>query len=203
MRLPAVTILIIIACLFATYLPGLSSALIFDRDAIIKGEFWRILTGHFVHFSPSHIAYDIFSFGIAGCLIEKSRYPCFSWLILWLALSISMSLLLLEPDMRYYGGLSGISFGALYYCALMGMKESSPWRTICFLMLAILPIKIAFEIFSGSSILPYGERQSFVPMQTSHIVGCLTALVFYLAISIISNLSRKSPDRQEALSRPH
>jgi hypothetical protein len=71
------------------------------------------------------------------------------------------------------------------------MKETKPWQTICFLMLLFLPIKIAAEIYISASILPYWEQQSFVPIQTSHILGCLVAILFYLA----KNKRRDSPTR--------
>ena len=167
------------ASVLVTISPVLSSILIFDKNSPLVGYFWRILTCHLVHFSPTHLAYNVFTFGIGGYLIEKENYPHFGLLLLWLSLFISISLFTLKPDMNYYGGLSGIACGTLYYCALMGLKESRPWQTVCLLMLLFLPIKIAVEIYKNSSILPYQEHQLFIPMQTSHIVGCLGAVLFY------------------------
>lgn len=179
MGIPLFTSAIILASLLSSISPELSSLLIFDRSALVRGEVWRILTCHFVHFSGTHLAYNLFAFGIAGSVIEKKNYPHFGRLCLWSALAISISLFTLKTDMHYYGGLSGIACGALYYCALMGIKETRPWQKICFLIILFLPIKIAIEIYLSVSVLPYWEHQSFVPMQTSHIIGCLVAVLFY------------------------
>jgi len=174
------TFIIILVSILSSYFPELYSFFIFDRSALIRGEVWRIFTCHFVHFSSLHLVYNLFVFGIAGYIIRKKNYPHFGWLCLWLSFAISISLFILKPNMHYYGGLSGVACGALYYCALMGFNESRPWQTICFLVILLLPIKMIVEIYSGASILPYWEYQSFIPMQTSHIIGCLAAAALYL-----------------------
>ncbi|PID73569.1 MAG: rhombosortase [Desulfobacterales bacterium] len=178
---PIITFIIILASLLSSIFPELESAFIFDRSALIRGEFWRIFTCHFVHFSNTHLTYNLITFGIAGYVFEKKNYSYFFLLLLCLAFSISISLLTLKPNMRYYGGLSGVVCGVLYYCALMGIKETRPWQTICFLTVLFLPIKIAVEIYNSASVLPYFGNQSFIPMQTSHIAGCLAAVSFYFS----------------------
>jgi rhomboid family GlyGly-CTERM serine protease len=203
MGIPIFTFTIILASLLSSISPELSSLLIFDRSAVVRGEVWRILTCHFVHFSSTHLAYNLFTFGLAGYVIEKKNYPHFGRLCLWLALAISIALFTLKPNMNYYGGLSGIACGALYYCALMGIKESRPWKTICFLIVLFLPIKIAVEIYINVSVLPHWEHQSFVPMQTSHIVGCMVAVLFYVAENKRKKSLLTGPARPEdALSLP-
>ena len=194
--LPIITLVIILASLLSSILPELYAVFIFDRSALISGEVWRILTCHFVHFSNTHLAYNLFTFGIAGHVIEKKNYPNFCLLFLCLAFAISISLFTLKPNMNYYGGLSGIACGVLYYSALMGIKETRPWQTICFLIAFFLPMKIAVEIYNSASILPYFGNQSFVPMQISHVIGCLVAVLFYL----VQNKRNKS--RTNQLSKP-
>jgi len=176
----AVAFAIILASLCASVSPELSSFFIFDRNALMKGEIWRMFTCHFVHFSMPHLFYNLSVFGMAVYMAGQKQYPGFGRLCLWLALAISMALLIFKPNMSRYGGLSGIACGALYYCALMGLKEPRPWKAICALILFFLPIKIAVEIISHASVLPYGSPQSFIPMQTSHVVGVLGASLFYL-----------------------
>ena len=187
MGLPIFSLVIILASLLSSIFPELASIFIFDRSAIFRGEIWRIFTCHFVHFSNTHLAYNIFAFGIVGYIIEKKKYPNFCLLYFCLAFSISISLFVLKPNMLFFGGLSGIVCGALYYCALMGIKESQTLKRISFLIVTFLPIKIAAEIYTNASILPYWEHQSFIPMQTSHIIGCLVAALFYLSKNIRKN----------------
>src|SRR5438445_11328024 len=59
----------------------------FDGVAIREGEWWRLLTGNLVHWSPEHFALDAVAFLVLGLLYERyfrGLYPC---LLLWLALA--------------------------------------------------------------------------------------------------------------------
>ena len=38
--------------------PSWARALVFDRDAVLGGEWWRLWTGNFVHFGWLHFALD-------------------------------------------------------------------------------------------------------------------------------------------------
>ena len=44
----------------------------FDRLAILGGEFWRIWTGHLVHFSAQHAIIDISSIYLVGRIVEST-----------------------------------------------------------------------------------------------------------------------------------
>lgn len=197
MSIPIFTFVIILASLLSSILPEFSPLLIFDRNALVRGEIWRILTCHFVHFSSIHLAYNLFAFGVAGYVIEKKNYPHLGRLFFLLALAISISLFVLKPNMEYYGGLSGIACGTIYYVALMGIRETGPWKKICLLILLFLPIKIGIETYLSISVLPYLEHQSFVPIQTSHIIGCLVAVLFYFR----QNKDKKVLTNQLTLTR--
>ena len=103
MGLPILSIIIIVLSILSRVYDGLASFFIFDRGAILGGEVWRLFTCHFVHFSNTHIAYNILAFGIAGYVIEKKQYPNFLLLYLCLAISISTSLIILEPSTKKAG----------------------------------------------------------------------------------------------------
>jgi rhomboid family GlyGly-CTERM serine protease len=177
---PLFSLVIMAASLASSLIPELASVFIFQREAIFHGEIWRLLTCHFVHLSHTHLAYNLLAFGIAGYIIEKKQYPNFFSLYLCSAAGISIFLIFSEPGMAFYGGLSGIACGALYYCALMGLKDPMPWQRICLLVVFFLPLKIAVEIFTNGSVLPYPEAHAFVPMQASHVMGCTVAVMFSL-----------------------
>lgn len=179
-KVPIITTLVFIVCLSIIIWPELLTFLMFDRIGIWKGELWRIFTCHLVHFSILHLSYNLFVFVVSGYIIEKNCYGNFGWLLICMALAISITLFILEPDMAYYGGLSGIACGSLYYCALMSVKKDWTWKSIHLLIIIFIPIKIAVEIYNKTSIMPYLERQSFVPMHASHIVGCFVAILFFI-----------------------
>ncbi|MDQ6954017.1 MAG: rhombosortase [Mariprofundaceae bacterium] len=166
-------------CLVATVSPDVFSLFVFDRSAIEHGELWRIFSCHFAHFSPLHLIYNLLVFSIAAAIIEINSHRKLIWLYIWLSIVISCSLFIIKPDMVYYAGLSGVSCGILYYCALMGLQSDERWQNISLIIIVIIPAKLLFEVISDGSALPY-LGASFVPMHSSHIIGCSVAVLFYL-----------------------
>jgi rhomboid family GlyGly-CTERM serine protease len=185
MRLPfpIFTILIIVASVIASFSPEIGAVFILDRSALARGEVWRLLTAHLVHFTPLHFAYNMLAFGLAGWIIEKKSYPGFGALCLLMAVFISFLMLIFEPAMAYYGGLSGIACGSIFYCGLMGLREQRAWRRICLTVVLVVPVKVLLEIYNGASILPYWGQGQFVTIPISHVTGLLVALLFYLVIT--------------------
>ncbi len=194
--IPYCTLAIAVASIFATILPALSDVLIFDRQALLDGELWRIFTAHMVHFSVPHLTYNLIIFIVCGYIIEKNSRQ-FCQFYFYLAIAISLSLFFIHPDMFYYGGLSGIVYGLLYYCALIGICNNHQWRLFYLLIIVFLPMEIWFEKYHNAPVLPYWEQQNFIPMHTSHIIGCCVAILFFL-----SNFIRKYPLNQAGKSKP-
>jgi len=58
--------------------------------------------------------------------------------------------------------------------------DEEHWKLICRFITIGLPVKIAFEIYSNASVLPYWGHQPFVIMPVSHVMGVATAFLFYL-----------------------
>ena len=99
-----------------------------------------------------------------------------------MAFIIGTALFILKPAMTYYGGLSGLACGFIFYCALLGVAASNPRRKISKLIIFFLPIKILLESYNNASILPYWGQQTFVIMPVSHITGIVVALLFYFVL---------------------
>jgi rhomboid family GlyGly-CTERM serine protease len=178
-RFPIWTCFILGLSIISSALPEVSSALIYDRVALFKGEVWRLFSSHLVHFTDLHLFYNLMAFGIAGGIIEYRGYQHFVLLCLLMAFFISVCLMVMKPDMIYYGGLSGLASGSIYYLALFGLRESQPWRLVCILTLFFVPIKIFLEIAMSQSILAYSAPFRIMPI--SHLIGCLVALFLFFA----------------------
>ena len=172
------TLLLVGSAVVVFVIPGLSDALIFDRDAIARGQWWRIVTGSWVHFSATHLAYDGLAVLIAGWLLQRERAPL-GWLAFASALGVGLMVLAGLPTLTRYAGLSGVAYGLVVYVALLGLAESGVWRRLCITTLALLLAKLTFEIGTGRFLLvPTGNDVQPVPL--SHAAGALTALVLWL-----------------------
>lgn len=178
-QVPVVTALVVAAGIGTYVIPGLAPQLVYDRAAILSGEVWRLLTGNLVHFSASHLLYDLLALGIAGLIIERRGYPYFGLLCVLSALGISTALLAITPEVQSYGGLSGVATGAIIYFALHGLKEPGPWRWICAAALALTLGKVILESVTGQLTFAAVDRVPFVPVPLSHLVGGLTACMIF------------------------
>lgn len=179
-QVPVVTLFVVAGGIVTYLIPGLASQMVYDRAAILGGEGWRLFTGNWVHFSTSHLLYDVLAFGLAGWIIERRGYPYFGLLCALSALSIGAVLLAMRPDVQLYGGLSGVATAAIVYLALHGLKEPGPWRWICVAALALTVGKVVRESVTGQLTFAAVDRIPFVPLPLSHVVGGLTAsLIFW------------------------
>ena len=189
-------VLILAPALVAYLLPGVAAAMIYDRPAILAGELWRLVTGHWVHFSASHLLCDVVVIGITAWLMESRGYRYFPALCFLSALSISLVMLVSLPDMTYYGGLSGIAMAGVVYLALHGSREVQPWRGVCLGLLLLSVGKLAFDASIGDFAMIDVEDDSVRPVPLSHLTGAVSGVVVYLWSAM--NRSRCSPASSNA-----
>ena len=190
-RLPVITLLLVGSGVLIAMFPGWSSWLIYDRSAILSGEIWRMFTGHWVHFSTSHLVYDLLALGIAGWIIETQGLPHFGWFCLLAPWLISAVLLLFEPQMKFFGGLSALATAAIVYLALFGLHDAGPWRWVCLAALAGVAGKILFEMTTGRMIFVTTGNVPVTVSVASHITGALVALLFYGQAKILPGTNRR------------
>ncbi len=175
---PWVTCTISLAASAALWFPVLSSAFIYDRSLIITGEVWRCWTGHIVHFSANHFWWDMVIFVPVGCWLERIRPKRIRWFYVICPLAISTALLVVEPALERYAGISGVATGALVLLAGLQLRRrpAEPawfWLTV----LGLVAAKIGFELMGNDSLLvdlPGSVRVA--PL--AHIGGLLCGLIF-------------------------
>lgn len=178
-RIPIWTLVMITTGLMVYAIPGLPSQIVYDRSAILSGEGWRLITGNWVHFSISHLFYDLTTFAVAGWIIERHGYPYYEYLCILSAFLIGAVLLATQPEIHFYGGFSGIVYGSVAYLTLHGLKEAGVWRWVCLTVLFLMIGKIIIESLIGQFTTVTAERIPFVPVPLSHLVGGLTGLLIF------------------------
>lgn len=177
-RIPIIT-LIVVGLSVLVYLLPVSGSLAYDRNAILAGEWWRIVTGHWVHFSPQHFLYDTAAFGIAGWMIESRRHRNFGRLCVLAVFVISGTMLLCNPQLQICGGLSGLATASVAFLALNGLEEPGAWRGICGGALTLCTVKLIAELIAGRFVVLHAPA-GFAPVPSNHIAGTLAALGVYV-----------------------
>ena len=121
----------------------------YERLAVLHGEYWRLITSHFVHGSPQHLLLNAVGLGLVAALFPR-EYSLRGWLLI-LASSlviIDVGFVLLEPQLEWYVGLSGVLHGALAAGAIGWWKHES--KPLALALTAILVGKLVWEQWQGA-----------------------------------------------------
>ena len=180
MRFPLLTLFIAATAWLLWLCPGLTPWLVYDRTAILSGQFWRMFTGHWVHFSASHLVYDSLALALAGAMIEAKRLPHFGRLCLLTPWLVSGILMMVDPQLERYGGLSALATAAVVYLALFGFREAGLWRWACAATLLGLAAKTAYEAATGTMLFASVATEPVTVCPLSHIAGASVALTLFL-----------------------
>ena len=172
---PVITVLVAAGSLALFLLPDVAHWLIYDRNRVLAGEVWRLVTGHAVHLSMSHALYNIVLFSVAGIWLERRNGLRYAWLIGLTALVGSLYFLIFMPEMAFYGGLSGVISAAVVYLCLQEMRQGgfarAVWATILLLFLA----KVGYEILIGQTVFATPDATPFEVVPAIHIIGAVVA----------------------------
>ena len=185
--LPVASALVIVLALIVASQPTLAPSLLYDRAAILRGDYWRLWTGHLVHFGASHLFWNLLIFALAGLWAERLA-PGRTRLLLALAPPmIGLALLALDPALATYGGLSGIVVAVLALLALVQLARvgtpSDPvtaadrwfWRAV----VGLIVLKIAFEFAAGQPLFARFAAAGIRPVPLAHLAGLLAASTVY------------------------
>lgn len=158
--------------------PQWTLALRYDRAALHEGEWWRLLTAHWVHLSARHLWLDSGGLVLLWALYARELRP---WH--WLAVlggataMIDAGLWWAMPQLQWYVGLSGLLHGAWAAGAAAVALRQPRWG---WLMLAVLAFKLLLEQRSGASLL-VAEFQVVI---AAHSFGALGGLGVFAALAL-------------------
>jgi rhomboid family GlyGly-CTERM serine protease len=177
-RVPWLTLAIAAGALLVAAVPAARDLLIYDRERILAGEFWRMFTGHWVHFSARHLLMDVTAFAVIGSVIEAKRLPNFPALCALGPFLISAASFVFDSDMQRYGGLSALALGAFVFVAIHGLRGNENLRLISTAMLALAIVKILYEIRFGAALFVPSSDSTICVAVTSHIAGAIIGALF-------------------------
>lgn len=193
MKIPGWTLLICAIATVVYFVPWLSDELIFDRQSIRDGEWWRLVSCSLVHLSGKHLIFDVLGLLVVGSIPEVLGVR-YLWLVYLFAGTTSAVVVYLSlPNLQLFGGLSGVATAAMIYSCLHGLEFKGAWRWWCLVLMTLVIIKIGVEFVLGISILLETTPQPFVPVPASHLAGALTALLVYslAKCKVLSNHNKK------------
>lgn len=180
-RFPWITALLALPAIVLAFSPALAAALQYERSAVATGEVWRLVTGHWVHWSTDHLLWDLLAFAGLGAFCElRSRWRFLACLAL-AAPVIGLGVHLFQPHLATYRGLSGLD-SALYVLAA-GSILAEAWRlrqpwllAAAGLALILFGAKTLFELASGGAVFMRAEGLDVVVVPLAHLLGAAVVL---------------------------
>ncbi len=160
----------------------------YDRQGIADGEFWRLVTGHFVHLGWSHFILNLLGLLLIWYLVG-SHLRVTNWLLISLVaiIGIDLGFWLFEPQLVWYVGLSGL-LHALLAAGVVGGYSNA--RAESLLLALVLLGKLAYEQISGP--LPGSEQSTGgAVVVAAHLYGAIAG-AFAAAIFAIRSRPRRS-----------
>lgn len=164
----------------------------FEPAKIQEGEYWRLITGHWVHGGPKHLWFNVFG-ALFISFLFRYVYSIKQWLAI-LAVStiaIDFGFLILDAPFNSYVGASGVSHGVLAagtvaWCTLDRTSLLLLCRSLCvgrfvtalrlirrtyttLILLSILVAKLGWEQMHGA--LPLVDELPV--MVNAHLYGAL------------------------------
>jgi len=148
------------------------AALRYERVAIAAGEWWRLITAHFVHIDLEHALLNILGFVLMWAIFARDFSPR-QWLIVTtvVLLTIDAGLWFRDQGVDWYVGASGALHGfmAAGTYAHVRRGDLDGWILVVFMVL-----KLGYEQLHG--VLPFTESGMPVVLN-AHLYGAIGGLI--------------------------
>jgi rhomboid family GlyGly-CTERM serine protease len=160
-----------------------SNLLAYDRDQINDFQWWRLITGHFLHTNTVHLLLNTVGLTLLWAL-HGYYYNIARYLIQFFALCLgtSISLYLFSEQMGWYVGLSGVLHGLFVIGAYFDIKQKikTGW-----LMFIGVWLKVIHEQIFGAS----EEVAQLIAANVAidaHLYGTMTGSIIILYYFVVN-----------------
>jgi len=197
---------ILLACIvtLAMFIPDRIEHLTYHNDLIFKqGEWWRIFTAPFIHFSWDHFSWNMIVMLASSIVLEHLNRSAY---LVYLPLAI-FTTTLYEWYIASYStgaGFSNIASGNFSLLLILftweGIRRKDFWVTFIPLIMQFLFIahelgfigsQSGWEFVSGRSISGAAGKE----VKPGHIVGIITGLFIGLFFGLQSSVKKQSQNR--------
>lgn len=147
----------------------------YDRSAVAAGEFWRLVSGNFVHLSWTHLTLNLAGLVLGTWLFGADHRPA-QWVLAAMiaAVAVNTGLFFLTPSVPWCVGLSGLLHGLMIVgfggWMLQGDRLAG-W------LLAVVLAKLMWEQLGGE--MPWTEKLAGgVVVTDAHLWGAVGGALY-------------------------
>jgi len=151
--------------------PTAQALLEFNRAAIGAGQWWRLLTGNFVHYDWLHLAANVGAFAIlAWFAIERSQgaIP----LVGLFGVAVGVGVYVWADGILTYRGVSGVDCAVLAWLLVRIAAQERGWKATAWTgALLLMVAKSAYELAAGQVLLPTSAPPGVEVVNVTHVIG--------------------------------
>lgn len=146
----------------------------YETESVSRVEYWRLLTGHWVHANWIH-----FFMNMAGLLLcfglTQTDWNAAQLIgrIVVLSIGISLGFNVLHPELGWYVGFSGVLFGLYVLAAVASLSRQFVMSMI---LIGFIGLKIGLEQWSSVKITS-SELIGVPVLVDAHLYGVLMAVL--------------------------
>jgi rhomboid family GlyGly-CTERM serine protease len=180
---------VLLLSLMLLFLQFFQDALVFKRDNILQGEWWRLFSGNLVHTNYPHLALNVSGLLICGFLFFDYISPNkFLVSLVFLCLCVGLGIYYFSPALMWYAGISGALYGLFIVGGFFAILHQDYITGIP--LVIFIPIKIIWDLYHGGS--QSSAELIGAPVATeAHLYGMLGA--FFIGLLILFQWKRNMP----------
>ena len=156
------------------------------------GEYWRIISPIFLHFTLVHLVFNMVLLWTFGRQIEQKQ-PLWVWLSLVLASAAAGNIAQLYASGPFFGGMSGVVFGLLGYCWLWTLLNKDGRYLMPHIFMAMMVGWMVLGMTPLPELMGIGEMAN-----AAHLVGWLAGLVMAVLISLVYRIIQPNKSSNDA-----
>jgi rhomboid family GlyGly-CTERM serine protease len=158
--------------------PAVGELFVFDRTAVASGELWRLFTCHLVHYSGSHLFWNLAVVVFPGVLLARAGLPIAAGVAATVLVTGPL-LFVFEPMMGQFCGLSGIGTLLLAQLIVTRLRSDGVAKTYWVMLALLMLAKFGLELHGADPLLSNADQ--FVPVPLAHLLGLLLGTVIGFA----------------------
>lgn len=153
-------------------------------------EPWRLWTAAFVHLSPMHLVANLVATLLLGAIGGLAMLPARAAVAWCLAWPLTHLALLSMPELRHYGGLSGLLHGGVAIVAVHLVRHGrGREQAVGLLLLAALTAKVLSET-PWRAAVQTSPSWDIPVAPIAHLTGAVAGLLCALAVQTVRRLRR-------------
>ena len=178
-------LIVIVSIILALTEPVSSNWLAYDRSQLHNFQWWRVITGHFLHTNTTHLLLNTAGLTLLWALHgHYFKVSCYFSQFFVLCLGTSIGLYLFVEQLQWYVGLSGVLHGLFVIGAYFDIQKK--FKTGWIMLLGVW-LKVAHEQIYGAS----EELTKMIAANVAidaHLSGTITGSTIILYYIVVKRL---------------